>query len=175
MDAKPDPESHGYSASPSSRDKGDPYLPLLFSITRFHKIALRTGCLSIDRLLNGSRSVLTSSVLWITLLSLQRYFTQNFMVLYLLCYCFRPIVWALFFCRLVPAVICVDSCTNLWSKFPVVLKTSFLLARSLSSCSKLLLKFPCTKLLFKFHEVAVEIFFFLHEVAVEINHTDSHA
>ena len=45
------------SASPSSRDKG----------AEFHAIALRTGSLSFVRLQVGSRSVLTTSVLWIAL------------------------------------------------------------------------------------------------------------
>ena len=132
------------SASPSSRDKGDPH----YCFRSLDSMKLRSGqvlwALFVCRLVLG--------VFWDNQcalvrarnfqLSLQRYLAQIFMILYLLCYCFRPIVWALLFCRKVPGMICVASCTNLRSKIPVVLNTSVLLARSLSSCTNSLLKFP---------------------------------
>ena len=131
------------SASPNSRDKGDPY----YCFRSLDSMKLRSGqvlwTFFICRLVLGvfhNQCALDRARNF--QLSLQRYFAQNFMILYLLCYCFRPIVWALFFCKTVPGVICVASCTNLRSKFPVLLNTSFLLTRSLSSCTKSLLKFP---------------------------------
>ena len=130
------------SASPSSRDKGDSH----YCFRSLDSMKLRSGpivwALFVCRLVLG--------VFWQAVCSgsrskfpvvIAKVFAQNFMVLYLLCYCFRPIVWALFFCRTIPGVICVVSCTNSRSKFPVVLNMSFLLARSLS-CTKSMFKFP---------------------------------